>query len=598
MRQFVVASSILFVILGLISPSIAQVPEEKKSERNLNNQFLDNQTSEPLDLLQRYYQRAFSQQGRPLQYRSDLEAERLPTLQALPAIGLEGPINPRDYIVGPFDILSIVVSGNVPLNYSAPVAPEGVFIVPTVGEIAVAGDTLAQVKKKIAGAIRKKYTAGEISVNLVGLRQFKVIVAGAVANPGSYLVSPVDRVDHVVYLANLGVTGASPAQKLAPASGLPLQAGEPRTRISLRNIRLIRASHDTLTSDLMRYYASGDARYNPYLRDGDVIFVPAENIIGNMVTIYGGVLMPGCFEFHEGDSMRTLLQIAQGPTALADLEHVEVARFLADGRRAETLMVNWRAIEAGQAPDMPLQRNDQVFIRENPELRKERVVEVKGAAARPGKYALLHEHTMLSEILERAGGFTAEASIAESKLIRRYAHPDAKQSDPDYARLIDIRLSDLNLRDREYFDYETALKRGFVAVDFPKLFNHHDKSADVEVWENDEILIPSLRMTVNVFGQVLNPGYVTYVEKMDYRYYIEKTGGFGREADKDKIRVLKRNTQAWLNPDDAMIEPGDQVFVPRRLRRPSSVYFNTFRDVLQTTASFATVYLLYRQVTR
>jgi protein involved in polysaccharide export with SLBB domain len=165
----------------------------------------------------------------------------------------------------------------------------------------------------------------------------------------------------------------------------------------------------------------------------------------------------------------------------------------------------------------------------------------------------------------------------------------------DYARLLNLRLIDLKPADREYFNYEAVMQRGAVAVDFVKLFNHHDNAADVIVWDGDEIYVPSLRHTVNVFGQVINPGHITYVDGMKYRYYLEKAGGFAKEADRGKVRILKRDTKAWIEPGDIKIEPGDEIFVSRKVRRPSSAFFNTLRDVLQTTASLATVVLLYRQ---
>jgi protein involved in polysaccharide export with SLBB domain len=367
-------------------------------------------------------------------------------------------------------------------------------------------------------------------------------------------------------------------------------------QISLRNIKLIRANGDTMAVDLVRYYATGDARCNPYVLDKDVIWVPAENLAGNSVSVYGGVRVPGRFEFHDGDSLRALLQIAQGPTALADLSDVEIARFLPDGQQVQILHFNLQAPHNGHVQDITLQKNDRIFVRERHKLRRERTVFVKGEVWRPGAYALTHHGTTLSEIIERAGGFTPEASIAEAKIIRTYENPDSLLANPDYARLVEVRLTDLNLEGREYFNYEAAIKRGFVAVDFVKLFNHQEKSADITLVEGDEIYVPSLRQTVYVYGQVNNPGYVTYVEGMNHRYYLQKAGGFGKKADRDKIRVLKRGSKAWLKPEGASIEPGDEIFVSRVARRSLAYYFNFGRDILQTATGLATVVLLIIQI--
>ena len=584
------------LLLCLFPPTFAQNPEDREPEKN---PYLKNNSSESLDLLQRYYQR---QKSRPDQVtRSNGESAADPArLFSTAALAMEGPIDPRTYIVGPGDVLTITIGGLSAFSHAGPVTPEGLLVIPTVGEVAVAGEALAAVKKNVQEAVRRKYNSNDIGVHLYSMRAFRVTVVGAVATPGTYTVSPVDRVDRVVALADFDAEAKALKQQ-ADKENTPgfFQIEEkPPTPISLRNIKLRRASGDTLAVDLVRYYAIGETAHNPYLRDGDVVFVPAENLAGNSVSIYGGVRQPGVFEFHEGDSLSTLLRLAQGPTALAELDSVEVVRFLSSGRQAKILTVNLQPGQNGHTPDIPLQRNDRIFVREDREKRKERMIYVYGAVARPGEYAILYERTMLSEIIERAGGFKPDASIAEARLIRKYNSPDELRKNPDYVRLLESRLMDLKPSDREYFDYEVALRRGFVAVDFVKLFQQREKSADLEVLENDEIFVPTLHQTINVTGQVINPGYITYLGGVDHRYYLEKAGGFSKEADRQKVRIIKRDTNAWLKPGETVLEPGDQIFVSRIVRRPASVYFNTFRDVIQTTASLATVYLLYRQVTK
>ena len=584
------------LLLCLFPPTFAQNPEDREPEKN---PYLKNNSSESLDLLQRYYQR---QKSRPDQVtRSNGESAADPArLFSTAALAMEGPIDPRTYIVGPGDVLTITIGGLSAFSHAGPVTPEGLLVIPTVGEVAVAGEALAAVKKNVQEAVRRKYNSNDIGVHLYSMRAFRVTVVGAVATPGTYTVSPVDRVDRVVALADFDAEAKALKQQ-ADKENTPgfFQIEEkPPTPISLRNIKLRRASGDTLAVDLVRYYAIGETAQNPYLRDGDVVFVPAENLAGNSVSIYGGVRQPGVFEFHEGDSLSTLLRLAQGPTALAELDSVEVVRFLSSGRQAKILTVNLQPGQNGHTPDIPLQRNDRIFVREDREKRKERMIYVYGAVARPGEYAILYERTMLSEIIERAGGFKPDASIAEARLIRKYNSPDELRKNPDYVRLLESRLMDLKPSDREYFDYEVALRRGFVAVDFVKLFQQREKSADLEVLENDEIFVPTLHQTINVTGQVINPGYITYLGGVDHRYYLEKAGGFSKEADRQKVRIIKRDTNAWLKPGETVLEPGDQIFVSRIVRRPASVYFNTFRDVIQTTASLATVYLLYRQVTK
>jgi hypothetical protein len=179
MRLFLVVSIIFTFPVFFIAPSASQTSEEGKAATDLNNRFLNRGSYEQLNLLQDYYRQIFSQQGKSNVSRLGAEAERDPTrLFSQTTPGLEGPINPAEYIIGPFDVLDVNVWGMAPIRFLIPVTPEGTLIIPTVGEIAVAGDTLVAVKKKIQQAMRKKYTVGDIGVTLSSMRTFKVTVPG------------------------------------------------------------------------------------------------------------------------------------------------------------------------------------------------------------------------------------------------------------------------------------------------------------------------------------------------------------------------------------------------------------------------------------
>ena len=70
---------------------------------------------------------------------------------------MDGPVDPKEYIVGPGDVFAVSIWAAVPLNFQVPVNPEGSVIIPTVNEVSISGLTLEVAKKLVMSEIKKKY---------------------------------------------------------------------------------------------------------------------------------------------------------------------------------------------------------------------------------------------------------------------------------------------------------------------------------------------------------------------------------------------------------------------------------------------------------
>ncbi|MGH2567211.1 MAG: polysaccharide biosynthesis/export family protein, partial [Bacteroidota bacterium] len=254
-------------------------------------------------------------------------------------VPMEGAIDPATYVVGPNDMLLVALWGPLSFALRLTVTPEGTLIIPTVGEVKVVGMSLADAKVEVSRVVRTKYIAGEVSVTLISPREFIVRLRGAVLREGEYVVSAVDRVEKVLVegagLEPLRATLTVPP--LDVTTGDPLSVAELRApnyraiagiddRASIRNIRLIRRTGDTIRVDIPRFYVTRDDRYNPFLLDGDIIVVPQRHLSRNFVTIDGAVNAPSRYEFAEGDDLLSLLEIAQGFTVVADKKNVVIIR--------------------------------------------------------------------------------------------------------------------------------------------------------------------------------------------------------------------------------------------------------------------------------
>ena len=598
-------------IIGLLV-LIFNVLMFSQQERDTQN-FLSNKSLLNTKSLQEYYQNVFktSQPAEQTGIAPAFDVNKEEILAKMKeAIPLQGPVDAEQYFVGPGDIFSIDVWSNIPMNFVVPVTPEGTLLIPSVGKIDVKNLTLSELKEIVKTELRKDFIKGDITVTLLSPRIFIVNVSGVVNNPGMYYASATQRVDAAVYQANLtsklqqsSIDKFNPQEQrdLLNRSDVITYFGSDKLiqeplKISLRNIKVVRnTGNDTVNVDLIRYYATGNTRFNPFLQDGDRIIVPNLNLRGNSITISGAVRLEGTYEYLKGDSLSSVFEIAQGPQALADLENVDLYRMNPKTGEVSHLIVNFKKIKNGKEQDIALQPNDRIVVREIFPRPLPLSVTIKGAVKRPGLYPILKNKTTLSQIINDAGGFLSEASLAEAKVIRTQGVLDAAFENPDYERLVKMRLSDMDKEQREYYNFEAAIKRKTVSVNFKKLFEENEKDQDVYLEDGDIILIPAKSNTVFVYGQVAQPGYLNYKPDTDYEYYLAEAGGITEMADKCEIRVIKAGTNLWLDPDDTTLEPGDAIWVPRVKERDFSYYFDWFSKVVAVAGGVATIYLLIQK---
>ncbi len=505
---------------------------------------------------------------------------------------MDGPVDPREYYVGPGDIYGVNVWISPPLSIQLPVTPEGSLIMPTVGEIFVSGLHLDEAKKKVISEIKKKYISNDASFTLLTPRIFAVTVKGVVRKEGTVYIQATERVDAAVALAN-----TLEIQNLSEKWGnrdrqLPSDINLIPGRDTVGSSRKIVIQHKDGTrafADFEKYFSMKDSWFNPYLKDGDVVIVPKRNIDRDFVGVYGAVNKEDVYEYVPGDSLISMIRMARGLSELADSEHVQIIRSDSQGKVAEVLTADLGAIGAGRASDVALQRGDRILVKEKIEMRRDFKVYIEGEVYRPGFYPITRDSAKLSECVQIAGGFTENALLGSSRIFR------TPVSDND---LISGRLENMRgvntQEDTIYFSVENAIResRELVVADFVGLFVEHDKTKDVYLHDGDHIVIASKKRTVYVFGQVVHPGHVSFTRDKKYAYYVDMAGGLTEDAVKGDIRIIKANTKQWLSPGETAIEEGDYVWVPKEPYRTTTYYYYTYSQIFGIIGTIATLVLL------
>lgn len=491
---------------------------------------------------------------------------------SIPALSppLERPINPEQYIVGPSDIFSVNIWTGPPLSFYLPITPEGTMIVPTVGEIHVADLSLAQAKAAIIAGIRKKYLSGNPTVTLISPRDFIVNITGDVRVPGRYKSNATERIDVLIQAAN-GPIQTAPTNNLNN-EGPPRGSENPQFKADLaskRNIILRRRNGKILRVDLQEFFAANNEERNPYLLEGDEVFVPTLDNRANGIAVYGAVNAPGRFEYVEGDSVLNGIALAYGFTKRADLDSIELVRLDSTLGSLSSIVIKAEQLYPGSSRNMRLEPGDRIIVKEREDLREDFRVFVDGEVLHPGIYPITRNRTKLSEVIRQAGGLTEYASLKSAELQRKTVVVDDAQLD----RMV-RQKSDITPEDNQYVTVEgdTKVRRDNINVNFQRLIADKDESQEVILQSEDRIYIPSVRKTVYVFGQVNSPGNVSYIEGKKCEYYIACAGGYTDDAQKGDVAVIKWTTRQWFDPDKTQIQEGDFIWVPPVVRRPASYW--------------------------
>lgn len=446
---------------------------------------------------------------------------------------------PPNYRLGPGDEVVIDIWGASQNTIRQQVSPDGTINLEQLGPVFLSGMTIDRAQQYLTGELRKIYSdqSNQIRVTLGNTRTIQINVMGEVVQPGTYALSAFSTVFHALYRAG-GVSGIGSLRNVKVSRGGQIVAtvdvyqfimqGKTRDDIRLEEGDVIIVpAYDALvqiTGNVkrpMRYemkkgetlstllkYAGGftsDA-YTKSLRivrqngkeyqvntvddtdysvckmhDGDV--VTAEAILDrftNKLEVRGAVYRPGIYELGgKLNTVRELVDKADGLMADAFTGRAVLYRER-ENKTREVKQIDIRAIMDGTQPDIPLQKNDVLYIPSIHDLEDLGNVQIFGEVTHPGDYPYADNMT-LEDLVITAGGLRESASVVRVDVARRIKDPKSTESSATIGQTFSFGLKDGFVVDGE---------PGFTLQPYDQVFVRRSPgySAQQNVTVNGEVL--------------------------------------------------------------------------------------------------------------
>ena len=268
------------------------------------------------------------------------------------------------------------------------------------------------------------------------------------------------------------------------------------------------------------------------------------------VRIEGAVRKPQQVPFAKGMTPEDLIIIAGGFIEGADHSQVQVARQTNDTNfkiisniQNITLSEN---LEGKQS--IELEPYDIVTVRFQKGYTPQQIVKIEGEIAFPGSYAILSKEERISSLIERAGGFAPYAYIEGATLLRkkgREKEDNAQEKQLKKLKKVDKELSIIeteeNTEDKKQKEKNDEKNEYRVGINLKRIMNNKNSYEDLILKEDDVLIIPSEKQTIEVKGLVLAPSLVRYERGKSTKSYINSAGGFSDNAQKRSVYVMYSN---------------------------------------------------------
>jgi protein involved in polysaccharide export with SLBB domain len=220
--------------------------------------------------------------------------------------------------------------------------------------------------------------------------------------------------------------------------------------------------------------------------------------------------------------------------------------------------------------------------------RPEKSIFIYGEVRFPGAY-IIESGERLSSVIKRAGSFTNDAYPKGIVFLRESIK---KQKEKEIINYVKEKMEVLKsaLKTTNEPEEKQIIEKGIIALEkllnveqegriiikIDKLENFENSIYDIELENGDIIYVPKKPIYVSIIGEVNNPKNVFYEENLSFNDYIQKVGGFTKDADRKNVFIVRIDGSTDKNIEK--IEPGDTIVIPFE---PKGEKIRSIKDIIQ-----------------
>lgn len=577
---------------------------------------------------------------------------------------------PRNYILGPDDELVVDIYGNSVDNFKLKVSPEGTVKMLNLAPVQVSGLTIEQASERIINRLRTAYSTlnrpggGTYStITLGNVRSIQVMITGEVTRPGSYTLSSLATAFNALYQSggpntngsyrNIEIIRNGKIIRTVDLYGFLVDANlkdnialqdqdiilirpyEKRIELSgeVKHPGLFEIKQGETFKDAIRY--AGGYTPNAYsasiqfrrntgkelkvgsIQESEISTLIPENgdnykigkildRIENRVVIAGGVYRDGEYPIDEHtNTVKKLIKKAEGLREDAFLNRAVIER-LDETLRPQIIAFDLGKLMSGEIDDIPLKREDHLFLKTIDELKEGYLLTVTGSVINPGTIDY-HDGLTVADAIFKSGGYTEGGIPYRIEISRRIKNDTTGIPSSQNVRIFSLDVDEnlkLNGEDQKFklapfdiiyvrkspryeaqkavtilgeimypgtytiltnFERITDLipkaggmkaeaylpgarfyrNKELVAVDLKAILEKPSLSANLLLQNGDSLRIPTKSETVRITGGVQNPSTVNFDPNFSFQDYISQAGGYNENAWKSRIYVSYPNGRTF-----------------------------------------------------